>query len=73
MGLFGCSHDWEVRVKTFAPPKPVDAAVVESCAFEDTTVSYVERCHAGVTTVLLVCQECGDTNVVEMLGKDGSP
>jgi hypothetical protein len=64
MGLFGgCKHDWIVVAKTFMEPNPKG---------EDDWIDteYAERCRAGVTTVLMVCGDCGAKSVTEMLGKE---
>jgi hypothetical protein len=65
MSLFGCQHDWNIKAKTFMPPRDEVMSGAES-------ESYVERAAAGVTTVLLVCLECGEARRHEMLGAEVS-
>lgn len=66
MGWFGCKHEWYVVAKTFMEPNPDG---------EDDWIDakYSERCRAGVTTVLITCDVCGDTKIMEMLGKEIPP
>ncbi len=63
MRFFGCNHDWIVIAKTYMDPAPdVEADWLDA--------EIAERCRAGVTTVLMTCNECGKKNVTEMLGKE---
>ena len=65
MGWFGCEHTWRLVAKTFAEPREVTDESLELFDGE-----YYERCRAGVTTVLMVCDDCGKKDVTEMLGKE---
>lgn len=72
MGIFSCSHEWEVRVKTFMPPVAADdsAGEYDINLCDGATLEHLERRRAGVTSVLLTCDLCGRSQTVEMLGQE---
>jgi hypothetical protein len=67
-----CLHSWEVKAKTFAPPRQHEFTGTIRGGPGSGLLPHLERCAAGVTTVLMVCTKCGKADVTEMLGKEGA-
>ncbi len=68
MSWFGCSHDWQIKCKTYAPPGDHGLASVNHGG--EGLLNYIERARCGVTTVVMTCSKCGQESVTEMLGKE---
>lgn len=55
-----CKHDPRVLITTATPPRELMGA--------HAPAAFVERVSAGVTTVLVACNKCGQVRTFEMLG-----
>jgi hypothetical protein len=66
MRLFGCTHAWEVKAKTFAPPSSQRVESFQRGSPE--LLRFIERQESGSTTVLMACTKCGKTDVTVMVG-----
>lgn len=67
-----CRHKWNIicRVKS----KPVDNFSFNAKFTELPTVETLEalrKCSVGVTTIILSCENCGNTKETEIIGQEG--
>lgn len=68
MKLFGCTHAWEVKAKTFAPPSSQRIQSFKHGSPE--LFCFMERQESGSTSVLMACAKCVKTDLTVMVGKE---